>query len=563
MYDLGGEEQICISIYCYGAALRGVEFNLLCRESNRRNKKVEKRNSLTEKFQSGCLRFAAAAGTAIFLVLTACSWYQTKTLRAGEALENNRDAVWKTAVIFLIVLFLTVGLIKAEKVISEKLLHAVAVILSFGAAAVGFLLLNSVCSYAVADQWYVYEAARRLTDGTFDVQEYAGYYLMCPYQLNLAQIYQFVFRITGNSDYRTIQGFQSICMGITFYMGFRIIRELFHRRAAELFYLISGVLFVPMYIYTLYIYGEAIGTCCAMVAIWCFLKYNSCKSLKGILGYGILGAAAVTGIYQTRVALVIVWIAMLLIQLMITIVNRKPLPFVITIGLLLTAVCVSALNRSVMEHKMDVALDNPMPAILYVAMGLQEGADPVKGPGSFNSYNWSVFAQVEHDAQAASDIASEYIGNRLGELVRNPGAAAAFFGRKMMNQWNEPAYGCFIMTGFYDEMDDWMQKLYSGEGNDRCLQFLNEYQAVMYMAVLLGFARLVFRKRNPQEYLIGVILIGEFLFSLIWEAKSRYVYPYAVMMIPFAAYSLVHCGDMIAAKGKKLVQMRHSSADHR
>lgn len=524
---------------------------------------MEKRNSLMERFQSGCLRFAAVVGTAIFLVLAGCSWYQTKTLRAGEVLENHRDAVWKTTAVFLMVLLLVVGLTKAEKILSEKLLHIVAVILSLVVVAVGFWVSNSVCSYAVADQWYVYEAARRLLDGTFDVQEYAGYYLMCPYQLNLAQIYQFVFRLTGNSSYRAIQGFQSICIGITFYMGFHIIKELSHRRAAELLYLILGVLFVPTYIYALYIYGEVIGTCCAMVAIWCFLKYNSCKSVKGILGYGILGAVAMTGIYQARVALVIVWIAMLLIQLMITIVSRKALPLAITIGLLLTAVCVSTLDRSVMEHKVEAALDNPIPAILYVAMGLQEGTEPVKGPGTFNSYNWSVFAQVEHDAQAASDIALEYIKNRLGELVRNPGAAIAFFGRKMMNQWNEPTYGCFIMTGFYDEMDDWMQKLYYGEGNDRCLQLLNEYQAVVYLAILLGYVRLVFRGGVPREYLIGVILIGEFLFSLIWEAASRYVYPYAVMMIPFAACSLIHCGDVIVAKGKMLAQMRHSSADDR
>lgn len=509
-----------------------------------------------EKFQSCCLKAAAITGTAIFLVLTACSWYQTKTLRVGENLENNRDAIWKTALIFLAVLILTLAVIKAENFLAEGLLHVVAVILSFGAAAAGFWLLNSIRTYAVADQWYVYEAARRMLDGSFDVQEYAGYYLMCPYQLNLAQVYKCIFRIAGSSSYRVIQGVQSICAGIIFYMGFRITRELSCRRAAEMCYLALGALFVPMYIYVLYIYGETMGICCAMVAIWCFLKYNGYRSVKGILGYGILGAVAVTGIYQIRTALIVVWIAMLLIQIMMTVVSRKPLPLMVTVSLLVTAVCVSALNRSVMEHKVGASLDDAMPAVLYVAMGLQEGSDPAKGPGSFNSYNWSVFAQVEHDVEAASDVALEYIGNRLGELIRDPGEAAAFFGRKIMNQWNEPTYGCFVMTNFCDEMTDRVQNLYFGEGNDSCLQFLNEYQAVVYMAILLGFVRLVFGKRVPQEYLIGVILIGEFLFSLMWEAKSRYVYPYAVLMIPFAAYSLMHCGDMIMARGKKKAQVR-------
>lgn len=505
-----------------------------------------------KKFRNCCFRFAAVTGTAIFLVLTACSWYQTKTLRVGENLENNRDAVWQTIVIFIAVSILALAVARMERFLSERLLHATAVVLSFGIAAAGFVLLNSVCTYAVADQWYVYEAARRMADGSFDVQEYAGYYLMCPYQLELAQIYKLIFRITGNCSYRTIQGFQSICAGISFYMGFRVIRELTRRRAAELFYMLLGVFFIPMYIYILFIYGETMGICCAMTAIWCFLKYNGCTSVKSILGYGILGAAAVTGIFQIRVALVVVWIAMLLIQIMITIVNRKPLSLVVTVGLLLTALCVSAVNRSAMEHEVKADLSHAMPAVMSIAMGLQEGSDPAKGPGSFNSYNWSVFAQVDHDVQTASDIATEYIGNRLVELAGNPGEAIAFFGRKMMNQWNEPTYGCFIMTCFYDEMDDWLQGVYYGKGNDMCLWFLNEYQAVVYLAVLLGFVRLTGGRREPQEYLIGVILIGEFLFSLIWEAKSRYVYPYMVIMIPFAAYSLAHCGDLIIMKGKGL-----------
>lgn len=510
------------------------------------------KESLMEKASRCCLKTAAVIGTVVFLVITACAWYQTKTLRAGEALENHRDPVWKTVVIFFVVLCLAVGVVKAEKYLSEKLLHGLAALCSLGAVGIGFRLLYSVTSYAVADQWYVYEAARRLADGSFDVQEYAGYYLMCPYQLNLAQIYQLVFQVTGSSAYRVLQAFQSICMGVGLYVGFHITRELFHRRAAELFYLAMSVLFLPMYIYALYIYGETIGICCALVAVWCFLKYNSCQSVKGIIGYGILGAVAVTGLYQARVALVIVWIAMLLIQIMITIEDGKMLPLVVTAALLLAAVCFSAINRSVMEQRVGADLNNPIPAILYVAMGLQEGSDSTKGPGSFNSYNWSVFAQTGRDAEAASEIAAEYIRGRAGELADNPGEAVALFGRKLMNQWNEPTYGCFVMTGFYDSMDDWLQKLYHGEGNERCLDFLNKYQEVAYMALLLGFVWLVRGRRNPREYLIGTILLGEFFFSMIWEAASRYIYPYAVMMIPFAAYSLIHCGDVAVAAWNKL-----------
>lgn len=395
---------------------------------------------------------------------------------------------------------------------------------SLGAAAFGIFLLYSVETYAVADQWYVYEAARRLVDGTFDIQEYARYYQIYSFQLNLAQIYELIFRLTGSSNYRVLQVFHSICVGITLYTGFGIVRELSHRRAAELIYLVLGTLFIPMYIYALYIYGETIGVCCAMTAVWCFLKYNNCESVKGIIGYGILGAIAVTGFYQVRVALTIVWIAMLLIQVMTVLVKRKPLPLVMTVCMLLIAIGISGITQSVTEYRAGgVSLDNRMPTVLWVAMGLQENPDSIKGPGSYNAYNWSVFSMTQMDAQASSDIAVEYIKSRLPELLANPAEGIAFFGRKTMNQWNEPSYACFIVTAFYSEMDDWVKNLYFAEGNRKCLQFLNEYHAVVYLAVLLGFIRLVFGERSPQEYLLGVILIGGYLFSMVWEASSRYI----------------------------------------
>lgn len=510
-----------------------------------------KANPILEKLQRWCLRIIAVLGTVIFLVLTVCSWYRTRTMLAGEFMETHRDVFWKTMFVFLGVLLTVLAVIKAERFFSARALHIIAIVISLGAALFGFFLMNSLQTYAVADQWYVYEAARKLADGSFDIQEYAGYYQIYSFQLNLAQIYELIFRITGESGYRILQGVHGVCVGFILYMGFRITGELFHRRAAELVYLVLGMLFVPMYIYMLYIYGETPGTCFAMVAIWCFLKYNSCETVRGVLGYGLLGMAAIAGLYQVRVGLMVVWIAMLLIQILMTIEKRKYLPLVMTVCMVFGAVCVSGALRISMENRTGVALDKRMPTVLWIAMGLQDSIDSAICPGSYNAYNWNVFTQSGLDESAAADTAMKYIRDRMTELVGNPAEAITFFGRKALNQWNEPTYACFIMTGFSEQMDEWVRELYYGEKNAVCLSFLNEYQAVVYLAVLLGFVRLVGRKREPREYLIGLILVGEFLFSMMWEASSRYVYPYAVIMVPFAACSLMNCCDAIVAKIKK------------
>ncbi|MCM1542023.1 MAG: glycosyltransferase family 39 protein [Blautia sp.] len=510
-----------------------------------------KERPVVEKIQRWCLRAIAVSGTVIFAVLVSCSWFRTKTLLPSEFFEDHGDMPWKMALIFAGVIATVCVAIKAERFLSAGLLHIMAVICAAGAVIFSLYLMHGAKAYAVADQWYVYDAACRLAEGNFDIQQYSGYYQFYAFQLNLAQIYEFLFRLTGSSGYEVIQVMHAICAGITVYMGFRIVRELFCRRAAELICLILEITFMPMYVYVLYIYGETLGTCCAMTAVWCFLKYNKCHSVRGILGYGIVGMLAAAVFYQARVALIVVWIAMMLIQLLITWPRRNYLSLAMTFSMLIMALLMSAALRSSMEGRTGVDLDKRMPAVLWIAMGMQDSIEQGKSPGSYNGYNVSVYVQAGMDKKASSGIAMEYLRERIGELITHPADAAAFFGRKIMNQWNEPTYGCFISTGFSEGMDEWVHDLYYGTGKERCLAFLNIYQGIVYFAVLLGFVRLVSGKGTPQEALIGLILIGEFLFSMMWEAKSRYVYPYVVIMIPFAAGSLMRCGDAVLRKIKR------------
>lgn len=130
----------------------------------------------------------------------------------------------------------------------------------------------------------------------------------------------------------------------------------------------------------------------------------------------------------------------------------------------------------------------------------------------------------------------------------------SFFREKILNQWNEPSYGVFTMTRFMDAPEKWVEKMYYGKGNNLLYDFLDHYQAVMYLFLLGYFLLLRKGKQPPALYLPGLILIGGFLFSVIWEAKSRYVFPFFVMAIPCAAGSIIWYYDSAAAllkRGKK------------
>ena len=107
----------------------------------------------------------------------------------------------------------------------------------------------------------------------------------------------------------------------------------------------------------------------------------------------------------------------------------------------------------------------------------------------------------------------------------NPKAAAVFFVRKFVSQWNDPSYGCQVT---------------SGSQETPALAFLmNGFQSLIFLGAA-GFAILWFRRQKSiEQSLPMLILLGGFLFHLAWEVKGRYGLFYFVLLLPAAAEGLL------------------------
>jgi hypothetical protein len=122
----------------------------------------------------------------------------------------------------------------------------------------------------------------------------------------------------------------------------------------------------------------------------------------------------------------------------------------------------------------------------------------------------------------------------------NPKLGFNFYMRKITQQWDAPMYQSIVMNhnvdGKQGKLAEW---LYSPEKSWKYLDaWMSMHQLIVYLSILAWF---ILRWKNPgkmQEYLIHIAIFGGFLFSILWEAKTRYVFPYYVMMIPMAAIAI-------------------------
>lgn len=494
-----------------------------------------------EKLQKICQQILAGIGVFIFAILTFYAWRYTVNMPAlDEVLYTTKDVVWKSVLFVAAVFVIVFGAGKLAKHLEERKLHLLAIILSCGVVAFGVFLVNSVHVWPIGDQRQVFMAALQRKQGIFPELEQGQYFTIWPFQLGLTNLYAFFYQFTKAQVPEVIQTVQAVFAGVIVYLGFRITGELFHDKRAECLYLVLAPGFVPLYLYVLYLYGETFGVCAALLGIWCFLVANreEEKNTYRILGWLFLAGVAIMLTYIVRSALIIVWIAMVIIQILLFFRRKRWLPLI----MLVFALGLSMLGQRMMigyvEKQADVELGRGMPIITWIAMGLQDNPKGM-GQGSFNDYNINLFKECGLDREETSVRAKQYIGERFSYWSKHPGEMLDFFKNKVLNQWNEPSYGAFTMTRVHVEPDEWAEDAYYGKTHDKLYQYLNCYQAAAYLAVLGYFVWLFGGRRKEVCYLPGLILIGGFLFSVIWEAKSRYIYPYLVMALPCVAGSIV------------------------
>ncbi len=518
-------------------------------------------NRLQTGLQCVCAKITGGVGAVIFLVLTAYSWRYTKNLSWGEVLADTRDNVWITFLCLagLFVLLALIGKLAAG--CGEKTALAVALALSAVMAVQAWRFVDAAHPYAVADQAMVQLGAEALANGDVSAVQGQSYYIAYSHQLYLISLFAGLLRLFGSCEPIVIYRVQSVLAGLGVLAVFGIARELFHSRKAELTALFGVMAFSPIWIYTAYYYGETLGVCASLYGVFFFLKANRTDSRhrwKRWL-FAVLTGLSLLLSSMGREALLLVAAAMLIVQLLTFMRDRQWQP--LAAFLLSLAVCMGIRGClwGYLEERTRIHKEGSMPVILWIAMGFQEPENEGCAMGSYNGYNKRIFEETGGDVDEASRIAGQDLRERFLAWADHPGDLGVFLKDKILCQWNEPTYGCMVMTMYREDSEAWVEDLYSGGGVTRLINWLKQYQAVFYLGLLLGFLSLCREKEVTLSYLPGLIVIGGFLFSVIWEAKSRYIYPYIVLAIPFAAGSLVVWQEKVEQRIRKRYRQKRKS----
>lgn len=471
-----------------------------------------------------------------------------------EVLYTGADGVLKHLLILclpaagiLLYRFVFVGWQTGKEEAKTWILRGLLAIEVFTTFILGVIWVKTAHIYPDGDQAFLMMAAEMFQNGDYTLLGRGGYLHYHPHQLGMVYVLEWMYRLFGNGKYYVFQYFNVLCTMATQILGYLLVKEMTQKHGAKIAYLVLQPLFLPVFLYIGFVYGDVPSIAFTFALLLCIMKFYETDYIR----YGLLAILMSTLALLVRKNSLIVLIAVLIVLAVKSIKDKSLRGFLIILGLVMTASLLNPLLHRHYERVSGQELMTGIPNSAYIAMGMMDG---YPGPGWYNNFNKEVFQQADLDTEMADEASKQVIRDRREVFRADKAYARDFYKRKFLSQWNEPTYGAFYLNSrFVPEHaeTDFTYRLFYGDLHGKAVALLNELQILVYVLSLAGALKVVWREKRGELSLIPIAVFGGVLFSFLWEAKSRYVLGYVALLIPLASYALSFAGKEQATRYTK------------
>ena len=395
-----------------------------------------------------------------------------------------------------------------------------------------------------ADSALVIDAAKRFAAGDFSPLE-GEYFSRVSYQLGICLPLEGLARLLPGLDLNLLMQalncvISAALMALLCGLAGGLSGDARTSGAAALLYMA----FVPMLLFNMFVYGVLPMLLLCVLAMRCFARYARTGEWRfGVLYALLIGAAA-----ALKPNAMIVMLA-LAICAAVHALQRKN-GFLLLCAALSVALCM-ALPAGVIrlyELRAGVTLAPDTGMLLRLAMGMQ---DSMIAAGWYNGVieeYWPLSVTPEMEKAAALEM----LAARLREFAADPAGAWAFFREKCLTQWAEPSYDILwygAVCGKSGRFNGLAHAIFRDGSPVRALLagYMNIFQQAAYVLALIGTCGMIREKRTEAvQLMLPVTVLGGFLYHMLFEAKSQYIYPYMLLLLPLAAAGM----DLLAGRAR-------------
>lgn len=428
----------------------------------------------------------------------------------------------------------------------------------------GAVLILFSKTVPAADAMSVYSAAEMLAGGDTSVihptDSYLSYY---PQQVGLMAFLELLFRFwnlfsISMPAYHFFKGIYVLLLCTAVFFQYKSVHLLWENDTTDCLYLILAGTNFPLIMYSSFVYGEIPSFAAFSAGLYFLLLFLRTASGKRALLSGGSGLLFLTLSVMLRKNSLILIIAVVLVLVLEWIKSKRYALLLLALLCVICSCSILPLVQKGYELRSGNTLKSGVPAMSYFAMGTQEAS---RGNGWYNGFNIETYQSTGMDTERTNEISRKALSERLHYFKENPDYAVNFYAQKHLSQWADGTYAARQATlATFGGRTELFNRIYAGDFSPYFIEYCNLYQNLLYLGALLFCIVQCFPKRLTHLQIqkgtaptltglplyIGLIgVIGGFLFHIIWEANSRYIFIYGLLLLPYAANGFTRLLNLI------------------
>lgn len=344
-------------------------------------------------------------------------------------------------------------------------------------------------------------------------------------QISLSFVFSLFFRIIhydGIGILRVLNIIGNIFIVIALYkIGMQLSKKYKVNKVLLLFLITT---FISLTMLSTFIYGDIPSIALCLFSVYFMMKYNETGKIK----YPIIASILTMFAYMMRMnslIFIIATVIYLLINLFNKFTKRDTKQNLIKILIISMYIIISIIPSSLVKtyylNKYNLDKEKEYPNISYFLMAMEE---------SWRGNGWYSEDIGEPALKDPINKKIEYkdrIKDRLTYFSKHLDYTFDFYTKKIASMWAENTYSAIRSN--------------ASEEND---QIVNANKPLMLyqktLLILMCVCSLIVLIHNRKNLSVDVIFlitifIGGFAFHILWEAKSRYIIPYIIALIPVAS----------------------------
>lgn len=484
-------------------------------------------------------------GTIFLIIIIILNIIFTTEMDAGEHIKINFNSIIYILglaiaglVIFFIAKLLDKWLFNDEEKKHRKelriILFALAMIIYIGFMIAWNIIIHpaivgdSIHICNLAQTFYTNNPYLYLQGNTYLGLPLYDYMQAYPQQITLAFVYSIIFHFMNFELFYLLRVFNIICIVLMVLAVYKITNQLGKEyKINKVLMLILMLTFFTIPMLSTFIYGDIPSLMFCLWAVYFMMRYTETKKLR----YPVFASIFTMVAYMMRMNSLIFIIATV-IYLILTLfkdctkkVWKENLTSILVIVFyIVVSILPTSLVQSYYSNKYNLDEGKKYPTISYFLMAMEEGP---RGNGWYNE-DIAVSAIKQPD-MARADYPRK-LQERLGYFMQNPGYTLRFYLDKITSMWTENTYSAIMNNTLEDDAPI----------NNLKAPLTFYQKALLLVTAICAVIVLIQNRKNLSMELIFLltIFVGGFVFHILWEAKSRYIIPYIVVLIPIASVGI-------------------------